>query len=431
MMSLGDVRRVELWMTYVRWFAFLFGVVTISIQPTYPSAGVERMAWSLVVFLGLGNLVIWGAIDRIKADRNVRRLGIASFAFDAFIVFAIVWVFAYETPYVTWALLFVLPLEGALRFRLVGALAAAAAIAVVFIPQSSRVATLHHESFDLGTYVFVVGLGTLIAALSGAMAEAWHGQHLAFMKQSLRLAEVDRLKDRFLAVTSHEIRGPLAAIIAGVDTVQKRGERLDSEQRQRLLEMVSSQGHQLARLVDDLLLTSEIQERQLALHPQWEELKETIDQAVQAAATKRRAHQLQMFVEPLRCLVDGARVAQILRNLVENAYKYTPERTRVAVAGKAVTGGIMIEVSDDGPGIPAEHRDELFDAFRRNDQTTAGQDGIGLGLFVVSQLVTAMEGHIDLESSVNGTTFTIYLPCRTMTERRLEFLEDEGKSATG
>ena len=428
-MGFAEARRLELWMTYVRWFGVVFGAVAVGMQPTYPTPGIEQSAWVFLIFLGLGNLAIWGTLARIKHERDLARLGAATFAFDTLVVMALVWIFAFEDPYVTWAVLLVLPLEGALRYQLYGALGAAAAIAVFFVPQSLRVATLHNADFDLTTYTFVTGLAILVAGVAGTMAENWRRQHEAFMLQSLKLSEVDRLKDRFLAVTSHEIRGPLTAIIAGVDTVLKRDDRLRPDQRINLLEMVSTQGHQLARLVDDLLLTSEVQERQIALYPEWTELDLIIDQAVEGAAGKRRSHQLEIFAEPLRCLLDQPRVTQIIRNLVENAYKYTPDRTRVAVAARGNSGGVVIEVHDDGEGIPPERRDQLFEAFHRIEETAAGQDGVGLGLYIVSQLVAAMGGRIDLASSSKGTTFAISLPCPTMAleSQLLEVVGQDGE----
>jgi signal transduction histidine kinase len=398
-------------MIYVRWFGLAFGLVGISIQPNYPDVATEQAAWGLLAILALGNLALWGAIGRPSYGAHPERLGFIAFIFDILLVLGFVWVYAFENPYVTWALAFVLPMEGALRYRLKGALFAAASVCVFFIPQGFRVADLNNSDFDVPTYVFVVGLSTLLAGVAGSMAENWHQQAVAFERQSLRLAEVDRLKDRFLAVTSHEIRGPLTAIITGVETVRRRGDRLTAEQNERLLEMVSQQGHQLARLVDDLLITSQLQTGQLELHRGWAELEATIDQALEAAASKRRAHQLEVFIEPLRCEIDASRIGQIVRNLVENAYKYTPDRTRVAVTARAVDQGIVIEVADDGQGIPPEMRDQLFEAFSRIEETAAGQEGVGLGLYVVSQVVAAMEGRIDLASSSRGTTFTIYVPC--------------------
>jgi signal transduction histidine kinase len=96
---------------------------------------------------------------------------------------------------------------------------------------------------------------------------------------------------------------------------------------------------------------------------------------------------------------------------VENAYKYSPERSRVSVTAKTTASGIVVTVADRGPGIPEGKRSELFEAFSRIEETAQGKTGVGLGLYVVSELVEAMEGHIDLVSSPNGTSFTIHVPC--------------------
>jgi K+-sensing histidine kinase KdpD len=221
------------------------------------------------------------------------------------------------------------------------------------------------------------------------------------------------LKDRFLAITSHEIRGPLTAILGAVDTIRTRSDRLTPEQSSKLLEMASRQAHQLARLVDDLQITSRLQSGQLTLQNAWADLEGTVNEALEAAASKRRQHHLEVFIEPLECEIDAARVGQIVRNLVENAYKYTPDGTRVAVTAKEVPHGLQLEVADAGKGIPADKRDLLFQAFSRIQETAAGQEGVGLGLYVVSQLIGTMEGRIDLTSSARGTTFTVTIPCET------------------
>jgi signal transduction histidine kinase len=285
-------------------------------------------------------------------------------------------------------------------------------------------------SFDYDTYAFVVGSAVLVAGVTGSMAENWHTQNRAFRQQSLALAEIDELKDRFLAITSHEIRGPLTAIIAGIDTVWRRGHRLTDEQRERLLEMVSRQSHHVARLVDDLLTTSQLQAGKLTLQLDWAELAPAFESALEAASAKRRSHQLEVDIEPLQARLDSARVEQIVRNLVENAYKYTPDRTRVRVAGRSGPEGVVIEVADDGEGIPEDKREYLFQAFTRIEATTAGKDGVGLGLYVVSQLVAAMDGHIDMTSSSSGTTFVVHLPCalRPADERQVEVARDPAQA---
>ena len=412
--NLMELRRLEQWMTYVRWFGVIFAAVSVAIQPRYPDDTTGQIAWALVVVLALGSVAIWGTLARVQKESDIRHLGAFAFAFDCFVVMGFVWVFAYEDPYVTWALLFVLPMEGALRYRLRGALVAALGVAVFFIPQTLRVASLNDAAIDLPTYVFVIGLSVLLAGVTGSMAQNWHDQKVLYVEQGQKLAEVDKLKDRFLAVTSHEIRGPLTAIITGVDTVKKRLDRLTDVQRTQILEMVSAQGHQLARLVDDLTITSELQEGKFALYVDWFDLEGVVNQALEAAASNRRGHLLKLFVEPLKCELDGARLQQVIRNLVENAYKYTPDVTRVSVTLKSSDRGIVLEVADEGSGIPADKRDQLFEAFSRIDETSAGQEGVGLGLYLVSQLVAAMKGRIDLTSSSRGTTFSLHIPCKTI-----------------
>jgi signal transduction histidine kinase len=420
-------------MTYVRWFGVLLAIVLVALQDSYPNDSTELRAWLMTGLLAVGSFFIWGASGRIDDPASHERLGLAAFVFDGIVIMGFVWVFAFEDPYVTWALLFLIPMEGALRYRMQGAFCGALAVAVFFLFQSAHVADVRGDAFDATTYLFVVGMAVLIAGITGSMANQWQAQSRALEMQSLKLAEVDQLKDRFLAITSHEIRGPLTAIIAGVDTVRKRIKSLTPEQHDRLLEMVASQGRQLARLVDDLQITSQIQSNQLAVYPQRTDLEGTIDQALEAAASKRRHHQLEVFVEPMEAELDASRIGQIVRNLVENAYKYTPDRTRVSVTAKRVQSGVEIAVTDAGPGIPADKRDKLFDAFTRIDETTAGQEGVGLGLYVVSQLVAAMKGRIDIASSARGTSFTIEIPCETrlmqVEGHRLGLVRDEEPSA--
>ncbi|MDP9227155.1 MAG: ATP-binding protein [Actinomycetota bacterium] len=433
MITIGELRRVEQWMNYVRSLGLVFGIVGVTIQPNYPNPATRNAAWIVLTLLVVGSVAIWGALARVRGERDLERLGMIAFTFDILIIVGFVSVYAFQLPYVTWALLFLIPMEGALRYRLNGALFGAAVVALFFIAQTSRVQSIQGGPWDIATYVFVVGLSSLIAGVTGSMANNWHDQRRGFEAQSLKLIEVDKLKDRFLAVTSHEIRGPLTTIITGVDMIRRRDDRLTPDTRDSILEAVATQAQQLARLVDDLMMTSQLQSGQLAIHPEWSELEFTVEQALDGAAPRRRAHQLEVFVEPLRCEIDAARISQIIRNLVENAYKYTPDRTRVSITGKKSQEGISLQIADEGPGIPADKRDQLFEAFSRIEGTTSGQDGVGLGLFVVSHLVTSMGGWIDLTASSKGTLFSIYIPCNTVSRdrRTLSIVTPQGEAEAG
>lgn len=412
MTRLSDTQRLEQGLTYVRLFGVVFAVAAIATTEGWPDRATERLAWITMVFFALGAMTIWGASARLNTPDDHDRLAGLAFVFDGLIICSMVWIFAWYTPYVTWALVLLIPLEGAIKYRLSGAIISGAIAALFFVPQGMHRADLTGDTFGVGTYIFLVGLMGLMAGATGVMAETWRRQKAVFEHQALALAEADRIKDRFLAITSHEFRGPLTAIIAGVDTVSRRRDRLTPEQLDKMLEMVSGQGQQLARLVDDILITSQLQAHTLSLQPDWCDLQLTIDRALEAAASKRRDHLLEVFVEPLSCVLDPSRTGQIVRNLVENAFKYSPERARVAVTAKASDHGVDLQVLDEGPGLPEDRREELFEAFTRVHKTS-GADGVGLGLYVVSQLVSAMEGRIDVKSSSRGTTFAIHLPCDT------------------
>lgn len=415
-------------MTYIRWFGVLFAVVSLAIGPSFPDSSTRFLAWALVALFALASVILWGILARVESEVSLQQLGRASFILDTAVIMAFVWIFSFEEPFNGWALLFLIPLEAALRYRFRGALLAAGLVGLFYIPESFHYASLHGTGFDLDNYVFTIGLTGLIAGVAGTMAQGWHEKTLALQKQSSQMAELDRLKDRYLAVTSHEIRGPLTAIITGTDTLLRRGDRLSEEQRRQLLEMAVQQSHQLARMVDDLMIGNELQAGQITLRHEWVELEPTLKQALEAADSKRKAHRLEIYVQPMRCEIDPARVSQLVRNLVENAYKYTPDRTRVSLTAQQVGDGIMLEVADDGPGIPVEKRSQLFEAFSRIEETAAGREGVGLGLFVVSQLVTSMQGRIDFASSTRGTTFGIHIPCQTerLESPRLGLVQGEG-----
>src|SRR5687767_8239142 len=125
MTSHMELRRLEQGLVRVRWFAVLFGVVGVAIQPGYPNRLTEQLAWGLIALLAMGNVAIWGGIGQARSDHDLGILGAGAYVFDSVIVMGAVWLFAFEDPYVTWALLIVIPMEGALRYRLRGALAAA------------------------------------------------------------------------------------------------------------------------------------------------------------------------------------------------------------------------------------------------------------------------------------------------------------------
>lgn len=366
----------------------------------------EQTAWLILGAVAVGSLVLWGWARGAKS--GMVWINAFGFVLDAALVYGTSWIFAPASD--AWfTLLPFAVLSGALRFRWVGAGIGVAATAVFLV----ALFEILGGGFEPEPFVFAVAVCIAFACVAASVSTNWHKRQQEFELQASRLVELDRLKDRYIAVTTHEIRGPLSAMISAIDTVKMRWDKIDPERREHLLEMVYLQGRELDRLVQDLFISAEVQSGGLQLQPEWVELEPILKRAVDAASSKRRGHLLELFVDPLRVELDPYRVSQIIRNLVENAYKYTPDRTRVLVSAKGVSDGIQLEVLDHGDGIPPGKRDLLFEAFSRIEETAAGQEGVGLGLYVVSQLVAAMNGRIDLQSSSRGTIFSIFIPCPT------------------
>ena len=393
--------------------------VAVALNSSWTEAAAEQVGWIVVATVAAGSLVAWGWARGSRSEKDAKRIGALGFLLDIVLVLGAVWVFTFEHDFLIVVLLPLVPLSGALRFRWTGAVVGLLVVGAFLVPMSMRhvvvltgteVAT---PSWSWTSSVFVGGVCAAVGIAMAVISQSWHRRRLEFEHQASRLVELDRLKDRYIAVTTHEIRGPLSAMISAIDTVKARWDKIDPERREHLLEMVYLQGRELDRLVQDLFISAEVQSGGLQLQPEWVELEPTIKRAVDAASAKRRGHLLELFVDPLRVDIDPYRVSQIIRNLVENAYKYTPDRTRVLVSAKGVPDGIQLEVLDHCEGIPPNKRDLLFEAFSRIEETTAGQEGVGLGLYVVSQLVAAMNGRIDLQSSSRGTIFSIYIPCPT------------------
>jgi signal transduction histidine kinase len=166
--------------------------------------------------------------------------------------------------------------------------------------------------------------------------------------------------------------------------------------------------------VDDLLEVSRLQQGKYTLHPERVTLQRLVTQAVEVAqlTTTRHTIQMELTSEPLVVLGDAGRLEQVLLNLLTNAIRYVPADERIVVRLERVGYEARLQVQDTGPGIAATDLAQLFTRFYQGTHPAqrAGQ-GLGLGLYITKELVTAQGGRIAVESvEGQGTTFTITLP---------------------
>jgi signal transduction histidine kinase/ActR/RegA family two-component response regulator len=223
------------------------------------------------------------------------------------------------------------------------------------------------------------------------------------------LVEAARAKDEFIAMLSHELRGPLAPIRSALHLMQLRGDTGVTRER----EIIDRQVGTLLRLVDDLLDASRIAAGKMELQPQRLDVADVIEMAVEIAgpALDARGHALRVRASQGEAFVDGdaVRLAQVISNLLFNAAKYTERNGRVSVDLRADDGQAVISVRDTGIGIGA---DLLPHVFGRGVQGRHGVAGLGLGLAIVRGLVDLHGGTITAHSDGPGcgSEFRVMLP---------------------
>tara|TARA_B100001750_G_scaffold165561_1_gene134151 strand:+ start:500 stop:2458 length:1959 start_codon:yes stop_codon:yes gene_type:complete len=223
------------------------------------------------------------------------------------------------------------------------------------------------------------------------------------------LEEADRHKNEFLALLAHEIRNPIAALQTGLELVS----RSKGPVKPIVVETMQGQLRQIARLTEDLLDVGRISKGQLELRFEPTDLAEVWAAAMEAARplAAERSHRLELLVADDtrgKYVVDGARLTQMVGNLLVNAVKHTPAGGRVRLEVSRDDATLHIRVADDGPGIPAEHRENIFTMFVQ--APSAAGDGLGLGLTLVRQLALLHGGNAWLDSADQGSTFAIALP---------------------
>jgi two-component system OmpR family sensor kinase len=216
---------------------------------------------------------------------------------------------------------------------------------------------------------------------------------------------------QFVADASHELRTPLAAI-RGYAELSRRSRQPVPDEVGHVLRRVESEAQRMTALVEDLLLLARLDAgRPLAQDPV--DLTMLVVDAVSDAhaAGPRHDWQLDLPEEPVTVVGDEARLHQVLANLLANARTHTPEGTTVTVAVSPADRDAVLQVIDNGPGIPADLQPHIFERFARGDSSRSRAAGsTGLGLSIVHAVVTAHRGQVSVDSAPGSTVFTVTLP---------------------
>ena len=233
--------------------------------------------------------------------------------------------------------------------------------------------------------------------------------------QLRREAELSRLRADFVSGVSHELRTPLAQIRMFAETLQLGRVRNEAE-RDRSLAIIVNESQRLTHQVENVLLYSRAERDALKVSREILDLGCLVNEVAEAFEPLARKARCGLRVETtpgLEARVDGALVRQVLLNLLDNATKYGPAGQTIELgAGRAPGGRIVLWVEDEGPGIPPDQRDRIWDPYYRLEVHRASAvAGSGIGLSVVRRVVEALDGTVRVESAEHGgARFVLELP---------------------
>jgi two-component system sensor histidine kinase KdpD len=259
------------------------------------------------------------------------------------------------------------------------------------------------DEIDRGTIEAIAGLVALALERANFLKE---------MSRAEALRQSDELKSAILASVSHGLRTPLTAIRASVDNLLQEDIDWDPEMLKEFHLIISEETYRLTRIVRNLLEMARIEGNSLNINKQAIHLSELVGEVLDRCSVVTRNHKIKVDIPDTlpSVLMDFPMMTEVLTNLVENAAKYSPEATEIKISAIKEGDQAIIEVKDQGLGIPPDDLNHIFDKFYRGSQSQYSE-GTGMGLAIAKGIAQAHGGNIWVETEVNkGTSFYFSLP---------------------
>ncbi|HEY6629001.1 MAG TPA: HAMP domain-containing sensor histidine kinase [Acidimicrobiia bacterium] len=271
-----------------------------------------------------------------------------------------------------------------------------------------------------------------IACVIWALAITRHGRQRE--REVVRLSEeAHRIKNDFVAMVSHELRTPLTSIAGFADTLVESWKELPKDEVDEFLSIINRQAIYLGDLVEDVLVIPRLEADRLRFQAELFDLGDLIeDVAKMVFPNGGKKTSLVSLPDGVRVKADRRRVQQVIRNLMENARKYGGDQ--IMVEGFVMGDQYLIIISDNGPGVPDEETQKVFENFEQLSKGDAREStGIGLGLPIARRLARAMGGEVWYERRFpTGARFCYSLPLRRRTvvddDERPEVPEDSSQA---
>jgi PAS domain S-box-containing protein len=236
----------------------------------------------------------------------------------------------------------------------------------------------------------------------------------AFLREreaAQRLRALDEMKNTFLEAVSHDLRTPLTSILGSAITLERSHPELPADDALDLIHRIATNARKLERLLGDLLDLDRLQRGIVTPQRRPTDVAELIRRSVEETED-RGGHQIHVLVQPFQVNVDAPKVERIVENLLTNALRHTPPEAQVWISAEAKDGGVVLTVEDDGPGIPAELREAIFEPFRQAPGSATGHSpGVGVGLSLVKRFAELHGGRAWVqERPGGGASFRVWLP---------------------
>ncbi len=394
-------------MVVVRWAAVglaLLQVLAYRDAPYPEEVPVFPLALVTIGVLAAGNSAAWLLLRRAGASGPIRGLAAGTLLLDLLVAQSFVWLWAFDPGSALWAILFILPLEGAIKFQLPGALGAWVGVTALYVGREFwGAATFDANTVQWNSITFRMGIGLLIALVAGLMAQNLTRQRVLVEETLGRLREVDRLRSALVSTLAHDVRNPLAAIRGSIRMLLDRTDDIDPSTRSELLGAADRQAGRLERLAADLLDLARLEQGRLELALEDVPLAATVQQAV-SYFDEQRAFEIR--IDPaLTTRADPRRLEQIVVNLVSNALRHGAGP--YLIEAKPLNGQVAVAFRDHGPGVPAEERGQLFEPVRGDRDAQSA----GFGLAIVKALAEAHGGLVEYQQNEpRGACFIVTLP---------------------
>jgi signal transduction histidine kinase len=284
---------------------------------------------------------------------------------------------------------------------------------------------------DLKARVEVGGLSE-----TAALGAAFNEMAEQLEREASQREMLDRLKDEFVLTASHELRSPLTSVQGFAELLMLERESLTPRQVETV-EVILDNSRHLVRLLNDLLDLARSDAGRLVIRPQPTELAPLLEDSVRLmrAQTDAADQSLTATIDPDLPTVEAEadRIRQVLVNLLTNAHEYSPEGASIGVMAGVAGAEVEIAVSDNGPGIPPDQLEHIFERFVRGDAgLTQRVGGTGLGLPISKSLVELHGGRLAVDSTVGvGSTFSFRLPLASAPAQRAEREPKRAKAEAG